>query len=97
MCSWEIRYWPRGHFVYENNITWKESIVGKSLLVPHFEKEFTVDTATLGVINPTKRYLIHKKGLPNGRGDYGNLYLKFTVDGYKTLTNEQREKLNEIL
>ena len=60
-------------------------------------KEFTVDTATLGVINPTKRYLIHKKGLPNGRGDYGNLYLKFTVDGYKTLTNEQREKLNEIL
>ena len=83
--------------VYENNITWKESIVGKSILVPHFEKEFTVDTATLGVINPTKRYLIHKKGLPNGRGDYGNLYLKFTVDGYKTLTNEQREKLNEIL
>jgi len=84
--------------IYENNITFKESVVGKNILVPHFENEFTIDTKTLGIINPTKKYSISKKGLPNGRGDFGNLYLKFTIDyNNKILTESQIEKLNEIL
>jgi molecular chaperone DnaJ len=83
--------------IYESNITFKESVVGKNILIPHFDKEFTIDTSTLGIINPIKKYVINKKGLPNERGDFGNLHIKFNIEGYKILTDIQRQQLSEIL
>ena len=84
--------------IYENTITFKESVIGKKLLIPHFEKEFTVNTRELGIINPTKRYMISNKGLINNNGNRGNLYIKFSINySRKLFTEEELMKLNNIL
>ena len=84
--------------IYETNITFKESIVGKSIKIPHFETEFLVEINKFGVINPNKKYIVYGKGLKNERGNYGNLYIKFniTYDDI-VLTEDQIQKLKDIL
>lgn len=84
--------------IYENTITFKESVTGKQLLIPHFEKEFTINTKELGVINPGKRYIISNKGLISENNTRGHLYIKFNINySRKPFTEEEVMKLNDIL
>ena len=84
--------------IYEKDITFKESVIGKEILIPHFEKELKINTKTFGIISPNKRYVIYNKGLKNEDGREGNLYIKFNIryDG-KILSEEQIKLLTEIL
>jgi molecular chaperone DnaJ len=84
--------------IYDTRITFKDSVVGKKLVIPHFDKEFEVSTRDFGVINPTKKYVVYNKGLKNQRGDTGNLCIKFNIDYEgQILSDDQIEKLKEIL
>ena len=84
--------------IYEKDITFKESVIGKEILIPHFEKEFKINTQTFGIINPNKRYVIYNKGIKNDNGNQGNLYIKFSVKyDEKILNEEQIKALAEIL
>ena len=58
------------NLIYDVNITFKESVVGKTILIPHFEKEITVDTKKFGIINPNKKYVIDNKGLVQNLNHY---------------------------
>jgi DnaJ-class molecular chaperone len=84
--------------IYEKDITFKESVIGKEILIPHFEKEFKIQTRQFGIINPNKRYVIYNKGIKNENGNQGNLYLKFIIKyDEKILNEEQIKALTEIL
>ena len=86
------------NLIYEVNITFKESVVGKTILIPHFEKEITVDTKKFGIINPNKKYVIDGKGLVTDSGNKGHLYLKFNIKyDSKVLSEETIKVLNNIL
>lgn len=86
------------HLIYEKDITFKESVIGKEIMIPHFEKEFKINTRTFGIINPNKRYVVYNKGLKNDIGKEGNLYIKFNIKyNEKILNEEQIKTLTEIL
>jgi DnaJ-class molecular chaperone len=86
------------HLVYEKDITFKESVIGKEILIPHFENEIRINTQTFGVINPNKKYVIYNKGIKNETGNQGNLYIKFNIQyDEKILSEEQIKALTEIL
>jgi len=84
--------------IFEPVITFKESVIGKIIKVPHFEKELEVNTRNLGIINPTKMYPINKKGLVRDNGRTGNLYIKFNIEySDKLLTEDQIRVLKDVL
>lgn len=58
------------------NLTFTESIVGKHLVIPHFQEEILLDTCGFGLINPNKEYIIYNRGLSSS----GNLRLKFKIE-----------------
>jgi DnaJ-class molecular chaperone len=83
--------------IYEVNISFKESIIGKEIAIPHFEKEFMININNFGIIDPTKHYIINNKGLRNESNVYGNLYIKFSIDYNYKLDEKKLQKLKEIL
>ena len=84
--------------IYEVDINFKESIIGKNITIPHFENQININTKNFGIINPSKTYIIENKGLINDHGNKGNLLVKFNID-YESynLTNEKIEILKNIL
>lgn len=60
--------------IYRQTITFKDSILGKTLNVPLYDGLYTMDIAELGIIEPNKRYEIKGKGMKTG-----NLILLFQV------------------
>lgn len=83
---------------YKCNITLKESIIGKKIMIPYFYEPFEINTQTFGIINPTKDYMIFQKGLENTKGNKGSLYIRFNIKypDNKILDDNQIEKLNNI-
>lgn len=80
-----------GHdLIYTANISFKESLVGKTIVVPHMGGNFEYTTK---FIKPTKKYIVRGKGLSKE----GNLVFKFVIDYPDGFTDEQIEKLKEIL
>ena len=81
------------------NITFKESIIGKEILIPYFNNvKLKLNTKKFGIINPNNHYAINNKGLENNKGDKGNLYLKFNIQ-YPIdfrLTDENIISFNEL-
>jgi DnaJ family protein A protein 2 len=66
----KIKITPDEHFtregdslVYKPIITFKDSIVGIPLIIPHFSGEFIYDTRELGIIDPRKVYEIKGRGM----------------------------------
>lgn len=60
--------------IYRQTITFRESILGKTLNVPLYDGLYTLDISELGIIEPNKKYEIKGKGMKNG-----NLILLFQV------------------
>lgn len=79
-------------------LTLRESLLGKSLDVPHFEKSFNINTKGFGIINPNKQYTIFEKGLVNNNGDHGQLHIRFNIIyPEKTLNNDEIKVLTLAL
>ena len=66
--------------IFEHQISLKESLIGKNLIIPHMEEPFVVDIKQFCIINPNKSYIIPKKGLQDELGKKGNLILKFKIN-----------------
>jgi len=83
--------------VYNIDISFKESVVGKKINIPHFKNQFTISTRAFGILDPNKRYPLYNKGLRDEKDNHGNMYLKFNIDYNTQLTDEQIKKLEEII
>lgn len=80
-----------GHdLIYTVNMTFKESLIGKTIVVPHMGGNFEYTTK---FIKPTKKYIVRGKGISKE----GNLVFKFVIEYPSGFTDEQIEKLKEIL
>lgn len=64
------------NLIYNVPITFKESIIGKSITIPHFDGDINMITDGFGVINPKKVYSLKGKGL----GGSGDLILNFEIN-----------------
>lgn len=76
--------------VYTVNMTFKESLIGKTFTVPHLGGNFEYTTK---FIKPHKRYIVKGKGLSKD----GNLVFKFVIDYPDSFTDEQIEVLKTLL
>ena len=84
-------------------VTFAESVLGKSVRVPHFGGEFVVETnAEFGVVGPGEAcgaYVVPGKGMPRGEaGKFGDLKLMFRVGEYpqKEWTAAQKAALSAV-
>ena len=66
------------NLIYQVPITFKESIIGKSITIPHFDGDINMITDGFGVINPNKTYSLKGKGL-GGENAGGDLILNFQI------------------
>ena len=86
------------HLVHRVPLSLLESIVGKTIVVPHYNGNFEVNTADFGVVEPNREYVVAGKGMCYD----SSLLLVFNVtypkrEFAKALTNEQKEILRDIL
>jgi len=83
--------------VYSTKLTFTDSILGKTITIPHFSGKFEINTSQFGIINPNKRYTISKKGIVNKDNKTGNLYIQFDVI-YPTrvLNTNELESLKQV-
>jgi len=81
--------------IFEHQISLKESLIGKNLIIPHMEEPFVVDIKQFCIINPNKSYIIPKKGLQDELGNKGNLVLKFKINYPDRFLNNTEIKLLE--
>jgi DnaJ family protein A protein 2 len=65
---------------YEIKLTYKESVVGKTVIIPHFAGDINLDTRGFGLINPKKDYIVYNRGLIGENGKQGNMVIKFFID-----------------
>ena len=72
--------------VYKVDIDFKESVIGKTINIPHYDKMISIDSKTLGLINPKKEYIIYNHGL----GGMGNLILNFEINYPEILFDENQ-------
>jgi DnaJ-class molecular chaperone len=81
------------NLIYTQNLTLKESIIGKTFTVPHFDGEFVQNTRNFGIIDPSKTYVMKNKGIDAK----GNLCFKFTITyPGKKLTDEEIKIIDSI-
>jgi DnaJ family protein A protein 2 len=76
--------------IYTVNMTFKESLIGKKITVPHMSGDFEYTSA---FVKPTKKYIVKGKGL----SPEGNLVFKFIIDYPASLTDEQIRVISEVL
>ena len=80
-----------GHdLVYTVKMTFKESLVGKTFVVPHMGGNFEYKS---GFVKPNKKYMVKGKGLSSR----GNLIFKFVIEYPDAFTEEQIRVFNEVL
>jgi DnaJ family protein A protein 2 len=77
----------------EFSISFLESIIGKNIIINHFDGLFNINTNVFGVINPTQKYIIKNKGL-----HLGDLIVQFNVIYPKKieLNNESIKMLENL-
>jgi len=71
-------------------ITFAQCITGMKISIPHFERELEIQTLDFGVIQPNRRYLIPRHGMPGG-----NLLLQFNIE-YPKNKIENKSALEEL-
>jgi len=89
------------NLIYECKITLKESIIGKTIQIKHFDEMLNLNTKIFGIINPQKQYIIYEKGLngeENGnKQKKGDLYITFKIEyPEKTLNDDEINALNNV-
>ena len=82
------------------SLTFKESIIGKKIIIPYFSEPFEYDIQLqCGIVNPNKEYVVLNKGLYDERGTKGKMYIKFKIKypDYKMLNNKEVKLINDLL
>lgn len=95
----EVLVQPDPHFQRQGNdlihtvsVTFAETMIGKTIKVPHFKEEITIELSDLGVIQPNKPYTVKGYGMQGG-----NLILIFQIQyPSKKLSASDVEKLKEV-
>lgn len=64
--------------IWSTKISFKESVSGKKLVIPHFDGPIEIDTADWGVLDPREDYVIPNKGFTVGQTK-GRLRVSFNV------------------
>lgn len=77
--------------IYPVKLTLAESIIGKTIVVPHFGGDIAINLEDYGIIQPQKSYILPGKGMAGG-----NLVLAFHIDYNKVqLSQEERDILKQ--
>lgn len=77
--------------IHTVKLTLAESIIGKTITIPHFGGDIVINLEEYGIIQPQKTYVLSGKGMPGG-----NLVIAFQINYNKTsLSDEERKKLRE--
>lgn len=84
--------------IYTTELTLKESLIGKQIIIPHFSGNIELNTIGFGIINPEVQYTIFNKGLRDINNNYGHLHLRFKIKYPELSFNpNQIEILRKIL
>lgn len=85
------------NLIWTTTISLRESIIGKTIIIPHFAEPITIETKGFGIINPHKEYILYNRGLINEYGKQGDLYIRFNIE-YKecNFTDEQISSLQSV-
>lgn len=75
------------------NLSYRESIIGKNIVIPHFNGDIPINTQGFGVINPNKHYTLYDKGLVDKTGKLGHLHIKFIINYPERTFNEDELKI----
>lgn len=67
------------NLIYTINLSLRESIVGKNVIIPLFNGDLQLHTKGFGIVDPNKTYTVFKRGLQSKDGKMGDLHLKFIV------------------
>lgn len=81
------------NLIYNVKLSLRESIVGKTITIPHFSEPIILETKGFGIINPNKEYIIYNKGLINETGQQGNLNIRFNINYKEHNFNNDQIKL----
>lgn len=66
--------------IHTENITFKESIIGKKVILDHFGDKLEINLQNYIIIQPNKEYILKGKGMPIINGNtHGNLILLFNI------------------
>jgi DnaJ-class molecular chaperone len=78
--------------VYHSKMTFLESVIGKTICIPHFQEPIEVYTGKYGIIQPNKPYILQGKGMTPD----SNLIIIFQID-YPThiLSPTERQTIEE--
>lgn len=81
--------------VHTVKMSFRESIIGKEVVIPHFKAPLTLQTKDYGIIQPSKRYIL--KGM--GMTEQGNLVIQFHIDypATKIFTDDERKLIESTL
>ena len=83
------------NLIHNVDISFKDSIIGRTFTLDHFGEQLSVNTSQWGIIRPDKKYVIGGKGMPKQHGGFGDLILEFNID-YPVLTEDQKSKIKDI-
>ncbi len=76
--------------VFTTKMTFKESILGKQITIPHFGGQFEIHTADFGIVQPNKPYILRGKGMTAD----SNMIVVCNIDYPSTpLSQEERTHL----
>lgn len=76
------------NLIYKTKMTFCETLIGKNIIIPHFDENININTSIFGIINPNKKYSIKGKGL----GNIGDLILIFDIN-YPERNLDELEKI----
>lgn len=76
-------------FIYKVNISFKESLVGTTITIPHYDGPLRYVT---NFTKPTKKYIVKGKGFSNG-----NLIIQFNIQYPDAFTEEQIDMFKKCL
>lgn len=79
------------NLIYNCKLTLLETLIGKNIIIPHFDENISIDISVFGTIDFNKRYCLNNKGLA-GKGD---LILKFQYE-YQDIKLEAKDKIKLI-
>jgi len=83
--------------IYKCDILFNDSILGKTIIIPHYDGNIEIDTGKYGVIQPNKTYKLPNRGM-NTANKKGDLIIKFNVIYPKSVLSEEiKNKLRPIL
>lgn len=83
--------------IFTVELSLKESLIGKQIIIPHFSEDLHLNTSGFGIINPNIQYTIFNKGLRDTNDKHGQLHLRFKINyPSKTLDEIQINAFKEL-